>query len=255
MRDFAAVPGTALAAFFPDPDLLDAKALERDFIPVDPVTLVIHPEFRPVPGFSYFFGADLSTKHDATGLALTFYDWVNNRIVMPMNIRLKANPGEIVDYTPIKQLIFDLVARGFNIKKCAFDQYQSHQMILELNQKGIPAEKLNYSETFVGNTQLQGLINTDKFIFYKDQEEFIGEAKHLIVKNSKRIDHPSTGQWANRKDCWDAAVNASVCAIEDYYKNGNLTQDNLQTLSVGKYMLGNKPQRNPALDDIRWLLD
>ena len=226
MRDYAALPSMALSLFFTDPDLLDRKAYKRNFQPVDPETLIIHPDFRPIPGFNYFFGGDLSVRGDATGICLVYYDWLNNRIVMPVNVRITSKGGDRIDYSPIIQFIYNLRDRGFNIKKCAFDQFQSNSTILELNSHDIPAAQLNYADTFVGCTQLQELIYTDKFVYFMDQEEFIGEAKHLVLVNSKRIDHPSTGPWKNRKDNWDAAVNASVCAIEDYYKNGNMTQEN-----------------------------
>ena len=247
MKDFAAVPQMALASFFPDPDILDRKAMDRGgFQPVDPDTLVIHPDFKPNLGFNYFFGGDLSVRGDATGIALLYYDWINNKIVMPVNIRIASVSGERIDYAPIVQLIYNLRDRGFNIKKVAFDQFQSNSTILELNNHDIPADQLNYAETFVGNTQLQELINTDKFVYYNDQEEFIGEAKHLILKNSRRIDHPSYGPWKNRKDNWDAAVNAAVCAIDDYYKNGNITQNNTKVNNLMGKLLVNEDKFKPV---------
>lgn len=254
MRDYAAVPGTALASFFTDPEVLNRKAYPRDFQPVDPNTLSIHPDFKPIIGFNYFFGADLSVRGDSTGIALVFYNWIENKIYMPMNIRITSVQGTRIDYTPIVQLIYNLRDRGFNIKKVAFDQFQSNSTILELQQNGIPSEQVNYAEAFTGCTQLQELIYTDKFIYYTDQEEFIGEAQHLIVVNSKRIDHPSSGPWKNRKDCWDATVNAAVCAIDDYYKNGALAQQNQQSSEMMDKLLLKDKNVNHAIDDIRWLL-
>ena len=254
MRDFAAVPGTALAAFFTDSELLDRKAMPRDFNPIDPETLAIHPMFKPYVGFNYFFGADLSVRGDSTGICMVFYNWLENKIYMPVNVRITSRQGERIDYSRIVQLIYNLRDRGFNIKKVAFDQFQSNSTILELNQNDIPAEQLNYADTFVGCTQLQELIYTDRFVYYEDEEEFIGEAKHLIVVNSKRIDHPSSGPWKNRKDCWDAAVNASVCAIEDYYKNGSVAQNNMKVSGLVDKMLLREGRRNEDLDDIRWIL-
>ena len=254
MRDYAAVPGTALAAFFTDSELLNRKAYPREFQPIDPVSLAIDPRFKPLIGFNYFFGADLSVRGDSTGIALVYYNWIENKIYMPVNIRITSVQGTRIDYGPIVQLIYNLRSRGFNIKKVAFDQFQSNSTILELQQNDIPAEQLNYADTFVGCTQLQELIYTDRFIYYEDQEEFIGEAQHLIVVNSKRIDHPSSGPWKNRKDCWDATVNASVCAIEDYYKNGNVAQNNMKTSNLVDKLLLKDRQVNHELDDIRWIL-
>ena len=257
MKDFAAQPQTALASFFPDPELLDRKAYPaRPFQPIDPTTLVIHPDFKPCVGFNYFFGADLSVRGDATGIALVYYDWINNKIVMPMNIRIVSPNRERIDYKPIIQLIYNLKDRGFNIKKVAFDQFQSNSTILELCNHGFPAEQLNYATTFVGNTQLQELICTDRFEYYADQEEFIGEAKHLIIVNSRRIDHMSYGPWKNRKDNWDAAVNASVCAIDDYYKNGSLAQSNRTALNViGRMVTETEKPKEIDYDKIDFLKD
>lgn len=254
MRDYAALPGSSLETFFADPDLLTRKAYPRDFDPIDSKTLTIHPSFKPMIGFNYFFGADLSVRGDSTGIALVYYNWIENKIYMPVNIRIVSESGERIDYAPIVQLIYNLVDRGFNIKKVAFDQFQSNSTILELSQHGVPAEQVNYNESFVGCTQLHELISTDKMIYYADQEEFIGEAQHLLVVNSRRIDHPSTGPWKNRKDCWDAAVNAAVCAIDDYYKNGSLAQDNMQQLNLTEKLLLQTDTRNHDIDDIRWIL-
>ena len=255
MKDYAALPGLAIDSFFGDPEVLTRNAHQREFDPVNVKTLTIDPRFRPLVGFNYFIGCDLSTGGgDATGIAMTFYDWVSNTIHMPINFRITTEKGEAIDYNRILQFIYELRDRGFNIKKVAFDQFQSHGPILDLNSNGINAEKLNYSETFPGCKQLQELILTEKFIYYADQEEFIGEAQHLIVKNSMRIDHPSTGPWKNRKDCWDAAVNASICAIEDYYKNGNIAQQNMQTSNLVDKLLSKHDDRNHDLDDIRWIL-
>lgn len=254
MRDYAAVPGTALSSFFTDPEILDRKAYPRDGVLIDPVSLAISPDFKPIIGFNYFFGADLSVRGDSTGIALVYYNWFENKIYMPVNIRITSVKGTRIDYAPIVQLIYNLKSRGFNIKKVAFDQFQSNSTILELQRNDVQAEQLNYADTFVGNTQLQELIYTDRFIYYQDQDEFIGEAKHLIVVNSKRIDHPSNGPWKNRKDCWDAAVNASVCAIEDYYKNGNVAQNNMKVSGLVDKLLLKERSVNHALDDIRWIL-
>lgn len=254
MRDYAAIPGSALASFFVDPSILDRKATPREFVPINPETLAIDPRFQPILGFNYFFGGDLSVRGDATGIALVYYNWIENKIYMPINTQIKAAYGERIDYSRIVQLIYNLRDRGFNIKKVAFDQFQSNSTILELQSNGIPAEQLNYADTFVGNTQLQELIYTDKFEYYIDQEEFIGEAKHLIVKNSKRIDHPSSGPWKNRKDCWDAAVNASVCAIDDYYKSGNIAQSNMQTSALMDKLLVKEKSSEGGLGDLNWIL-
>lgn len=255
MKDYAALPGLAIDSFFSDPAVLDRNAIPRDKSLVNETTLEIDPYFKPVLGFNYFVGIDLSTGGgDATGIALVYYNWVETKISMPVNFRMMAPKGEAIDYSRIMQFIYELRDRGFNIKKVAFDQYQSHGPILELNSNGIEAQKLNYSETLPGCKQLQELILTEKFEYYSDQTEFIGEAQHLIIKNSKRIDHPSSGPWANRKDCWDAAVNASICAMEDYYKNGSLAQENQAASNIVDHLLDKQRQETVDLGDLSWIL-
>ena len=178
MRDYAAVPGLAIDSFFKDPEIITRNALSREhWQPIDPITLEIDSEFRPIVGFNYFVGVDLSTGGgDATGIALVYYNFIDNKIVMPVNFRITADKGSFIDYAAINQMIYSLRDRGFNIKKVAFDQFQSHQTILEMNSNGIAAEKLNYSETFAGCSQLRELIQTGQFEYYLDQDEFIGEA-------------------------------------------------------------------------------
>ena len=174
-------------------------------------------------------------------------------IFLDFSLRITSRDGSRIDYAPIRQLIFALRDRGFNIKEAAFDQFQSNDSINILNQGGITTNQKDYATTFVGNTQLQELIFTDRFIYYDDQIDFIGEAQHLIVVNSKRIDHPSSGPFANRKDCWDSVVNATLCAIDDYYKNGNLAQNNETVSSVTDKLLI-KEEKAEDVSDISWIL-
>ena len=135
----------------------------------------------------------------------------------------------------------------FNIKSSILES------INQVIQHGIDATQVNYADSFVGQTQVQELIYTNKFVYDDQNLEFIGEAKHLQVVNSKRIDHMMTGPWKNMKDTWDAVVNATVGAINDYYKNGAMSQAN-QTVSnvADKLLLKEKPKEDP--NDISWIL-
>ena len=98
------------------------------------------------------------------------------------------------------------------------------------------------------------LVHTDRLVYCDTFYEFIGEAKELQIVNSKRIDHLKSGGKYNGKDAWDSAVNASLGAIEDYYKNGNMGQKNQVVSDTADKLLVKEGKGVQDPRDISWIL-
>lgn len=254
LRDYAALPQFALTPFFTDPEVLDRMAGPADELPIDRETLMIKPWFKPRLGFNYFFAGDLSVSGDNTGLSMAHYDWMINNIVLDFSFEKSAERGTRIDYEPIRQLIYNLRDRGFNIKKALFDQFQSNDSINQIIRHGIQAEQVNYAESFVGCIQLHELIHTGRLVYQKCFTEFIGEAKELQIVNSKRVDHLKSGGKYNGKDAWDSAVNAVLGAIEDYNKFGSLAENNKTVAATADKLLLKTGSAIPDPHDISWIL-
>ena len=187
-------------------------------------------------------------------VSMVHYDFFKQKVVLDFSMAIHAERGTRVDYGPIRQLIYNLRNRGFNIKKAVFDQFQSNDSINQLRSNNIDSEQVQYAESFVGCTQLHELIHTDKFEYYDFNEVFIGEAQELQVVNSKRIDHLKTDGFYNSKDVWDSVVNATYVCIQDYYENGLEAQNNSTVSSVAEKLLLKGGVSQNDFDDISWIL-
>ena len=253
LRDYAAVPTHALTPFFQDADILDRNAVPGTTCPIDD-HLRISPDFKPEIGMTYFFAGDLSVSGDRTGIAMAHYNPFIDKIILDFSKAVDAPKGSRVDYGPIRTLIMNLRDRGFHIKTVAFDQFQSNDSINQLTMAGFNAIQVNYADSFVGCIQMHELIHTDRLVYGADNTIFIGEAKELQIVNSKRIDHLMSDGYYNSKDVWDATVNAVTTCLDDYYKNGLVSQQNANVNTIATKLLSSK-QDTEKDKDISWLFD
>lgn len=250
-RDFAARPLNSSNPFFKDPGLLDRRAITYGYLPITPETLIIHDLLKPNPIWRYFFAGDLSVSGDRTGISMCHYDFNINKVVLDFALPIIARRNERVDYSVIRQLIINLRDRGFNIRQVLFDQFQSSDSINILCRAGFDAQQVNYAESFVGCTTLHELISTDRLVYAKEFEVFIGEAKELQIVNSKRIDHLLSSGFYNSKDVWDSVVNCVSRCLEDFYSLGNKDLKIERTSSVLD-RLNEKEKEEDVLDN-SWL--
>lgn len=254
LRDYAAVPTHAMTPFFKDATILDRNALE-DLQPPISEELFIADWFIPNIMFNYFFAGDLSVSGDDTGISMVHFDYFANKVVLDFSMAIHAEKGTRVDYGLIRQLIYNLRDRGFNIKKVLFDQFQSNDCINTLRTRNFNVDQVNYAESFVGCTQLHELIHTNRFVYGSFNTTFVGEAKELQIVNSKRIDHLKTDGYYNSKDVWDSVVNATLGCMNDYYENGVEAQNTKANAVIADKLLASKGLTSTDTEDISWLLD
>lgn len=123
--------------------------------------------------------------------------WVSNKI-KGRDSRLLKN--DEYDYTKVMDLIIlALRKKGFNIVGVTFDQYQSHHLKQNLEDKGFETDLISLDRT-------DEIPVASKYALLENRVEFpyslllMTEAKYLKHINAKKVDHSKKAS----KDLWDA---------------------------------------------------
>src|SRR5262249_10861689 len=139
------------------PELWDA-CVEAEWSPV--------LEERAEPSF---WGLDVGTKADGTGLAGVFRD--EGQVVLAAHRIWTPRPGAPVDLADVEDAIRDMATR-FNIRRFYVDPFQAVGLIGRLQAAGIPAEEFAQTvanTTRMGQTLLE-LIRGRNLVAYPDRE-------------------------------------------------------------------------------------
>jgi len=116
-------------------------------------------------------------------------------------MRLTAPPqGEIL-ISDVRQYIYELIRRGFNIKYVSYDGFASEESIQQLKRKGIMSEVISVDKDTKAYESLKDAIYQNRLEFY-EHRPFIDEAKALELRNGEKVDHQPNGS----KDCSDAVA-------------------------------------------------
>ncbi len=199
-RDYMAIPSLALEPYFKRWELVMAGVDTNMKNPVNP-DLTLQPWFRGNPNYTYYGHIDLSLTTDATGIAICHRE--QEKIIIDMMMRIKAEKGKEIDISGINAIIFELKARGFSIFKCTFDQFQSAASIQEFNRQGLNSERLSVDKDLGPYETLKEGIYTGKVKYYHLQE-FLDEMQRLELVKGKKVDHPANSS----KDICDAVAGA-----------------------------------------------
>ena len=235
IRDVLARPVESIFPFFRRKDLVH-KAFNKDRVnPINEETLELLDSLEPETEVPYFVHVDLGQNRDAVGMGLVhasgikrvkhisvIHDKVITEEILQPNIvadfvlRHKAKKGEEVDFSAIRDILYELQNRGFFIKLVTYDRFQSVDSIQTLRRAGFIVANLSVDRTstkvIVDYEQRDGFkkISTDRQIIsamqalkdaiYEERidipyhEHLIKEmvsAEYDIVKN--KVDHPPNG--------------------------------------------------------------
>ncbi|MFA6971401.1 MAG: hypothetical protein WC208_08380 [Gallionella sp.] len=207
-RDYMAIPSLALEPYFRRWELVMAGEDKTLKDPVIPETTIFIGEFRGNPSYSYYMHIDLSLTTDATGIAMCHRQ--GDGIVVDLMMRIKAPKGGEIDLAEVRNIVIELRARGFSIKKCTYDQFQSASSIQELNKMGIESEQLSMDKTLAPYETLKEGIYTGKVKYYHFQS-FLDEMMRLELVKGKKVDHPANSS----KDICDAVAGAVYNCVLD----------------------------------------
>jgi len=241
---FECDPTFAADPYFKNDIALDSCFIKSEFPPVHvdyrfdgtawtPV-YTFAEDFFPIQGAIYSMHADLAIKGDRAGIALSHvrsYE-EQEKIVLDEagtdHIRIDKLPRVKVDFviafeaditqTPAREiqikwarnLCFELIRRGFNIRQCSYDGFASEESRQELEAKGIASPLISTDRSEEPWKTLRDLFynETDRFTvpFHELlREELLGLSK----KENGKVDH----QPGKSKDMADALACSIVGAI------------------------------------------
>lgn len=245
-RNFGARPVGSSETYYPDPGRWDRQhtaALVADgVLKADPLRYPYDDKgalmdwWKPCCASKRFVHVDLGLTRDACGMAMAhqpipgcmWYATIDGepnplarKVVVDICVQVKppkARPGDAkgeISFERIRQRIRDWNERrkgedgrgGFNVVRVTFDGFQSADSLQLLRKDGFRAEVLSVDRDLKAHDTLQELINTDQ-LAYGYHQVLIMEGKTVLLKNGRKVDHPSNGS----KDCLDAVAGAALQA-------------------------------------------
>ena len=212
---FACMPSDAIDAFFKSREKIE-KAFNIGYKAIDQIGR-LEDWFKPEENKEYFIHVDLAQKHDHCAVAMAHVDkWVNVKvtndysqpapIVKVDSLRYwTPTPDKSVDFTDVKDHILALKTRGFKIRLCTFDRWNSHDMMQQLKQYGINTETLSVAKKHYDD---MAMIVLEERLSGPNIPLLIDELLQLRIMRDK-VDHPRKGS----KDLSDAVCGAIYNAI------------------------------------------
>jgi hypothetical protein len=110
-----------------------------------------------------------------------------------------------VDFTEVKDYILSLRSRGFNIRVCTFDRWNSHDMMQQLKQYGVNTEILSVAKKHYDD---MAMVVAEERLTGPHIPLLIDELLQLKIMRD-RVDHPRKGS----KDLADAVCGSVFNAI------------------------------------------
>lgn len=208
---YACMPSPKVdTTFFKNQKALDDAFAFENGVDVDGIW---SHNFVADPEKEYYMHVDLAQKRDNCAVAIGHVThWEKVQVdesqfeVLP-NVTIDAvrywtpTPDKPVDFKDVRAYIVNLRRKGFNIKMCSFDQWNSFDMMNYLtNEKGIPTELLSVNDKIYDDFLS---VLYDERLKGPYDEVLIDELKELrYIKN--KIDHPRKGS----KDLSDSVAGA-----------------------------------------------
>jgi hypothetical protein len=212
---FACMPPEMIDAFFKSRDKIE-KAFSNGARAVDDFGR-LEDWFAPDPDKEYFLHVDLAQKHDHCAVAMSHVQkWVNVKVTDNYSqpapiVEVDAvrywtpTPDKSVDFTEVKDYILALRTRGFKIRVCTFDRWNSHDMMQQLKQYGINTEILSVAKKHYDD---MAMVVLEERLHGPYIPLLVDELLQLKIMRDK-VDHPRKGS----KDLADAVCGSIFNAI------------------------------------------
>jgi len=207
-RDLGAQPTEAIEAYYPDSTIARRNANYNRKNPWDDNLKRFADWFETTDDRPRYIHIDPSLKFDKTGFAMGYQEGsiqigneMKPKVVIDVMFALEAPPGGEVRFEYLRELIYLLQSRGFNIAKVSYDGFQSADSIQILKSRGIDAEVLSCDKTMAPHEMLKSAI-IEKRIDYPPYELFFEEIAGLELIKGKKVDHRPKGS----KDVADAVA-------------------------------------------------
>ena len=212
LRDIAARPTDALAAFFTDPQAIEAAG-DATIRPALDESGRWRADFQAPNRMPRYLHIDLGIKHDACGIGMACcHSAPDNpdepQVVVELAWRLKAPEGGEVDLSRVRQLVTDLRRRGFNIAQVSYDGFQSVDSRQILQRQGFRTKLVSVDRDLAAYETLKELVNTGRLRMPR-YEPLLRELRGLEIVRGRKVDHPPHGS----KDVADAVAGAVSEAV------------------------------------------
>lgn len=246
-------PSRAINPYFRNKLAVDASFVERDTPPIEiryeidtasgrPVWVPKYTfarDFYPVKGAIYAMHGDLAITGDRAGIAMAHvtrhmeketavedddgavHFMVETRPLVKVDFVASwtsdsaASPPREIQIRWARQLAFELIRRGFNIKRFSFDAFQSFDSMQILESKGIETEKVSTDVSEDPWRNLRDLMYEGRLAIPKPP---VGDGVSWLLRDellslskmpNGRVDHPADGS----KDEADALACSVLGAI------------------------------------------
>lgn len=185
------------------------KDVEKSFVAVNITKMVGDDKVR-------FLHGDPALVHDSYVLAMGYCDEVEgetadgytaivSKPVIDVIIKWTPERDKPIDIINVKEVIEMLCEKFTGIQKVTFDKWNSADIIQSLQDKGIVAEDMSFSNTeqMAMYSEFRNLLHSNR-VAYLDNETLKKELKHLQLINNNKVDHPRAE--GHSKDVADAVV-------------------------------------------------
>ena len=206
MRDLGAIPSLAVQAYFKDSGVILRNANKKRLSPITiPATNKLADWFKAKDTEARFVHLDLALGKetgDVAGFAMGKFDgWIEsvNKVTKKIERRPKvhidlmhafaAKPGKEIEFSEIRDFIYELKRRGFRIKKVSADSWQSKDTLQILHNAGFQTMTLSVDKNIEAYTYMKEAI-LEKRLNYYIHPIFIKECRYLELIEGKKIDHP-----------------------------------------------------------------
>jgi hypothetical protein len=227
LRDLAGIPPEADDPFISQTDrIIDCQEGWKDAYGESPVgieftldDIVLPKLFKPYDDFKRVIHIDTaySADGDALGFAMghvpykrTIFDEERPVIVFDMLMRLKARSGTQIDFGQLREFIYGLTERGFDISMISMDGFNTADMIQQLKKKKYKVQYVSVDKTKGPYEDLREAINDRRCLHpalmslpsITDTKPINIAYKELseLSDTGRKIDHPPLGS----KDVADA---------------------------------------------------
>ena len=206
MRDLGGVPSLAVQAFFKDSGVILRNANKKRLSPIAvPKSNKLADWFKAKDNEPRFIHLDLALgkeSGDVAGFAMgKFGGWVDsvnkltNRIERRPKVHIdlmhafEALPGQEIEFSGIRDFIYDLKKRGFMIKTVSADSWQSKDTLQILHNAGFRTMTLSVDKNIEAYTYMKEAI-LEKRLNYYVHPIFLKECRYLELLEGKKVDHP-----------------------------------------------------------------
>ncbi len=217
---------------------------------------VFADDFKPIAGARYCTHADMAIKGDRAGFAMAHVvrweeitetviaqdgEEIESIVKQPIvkvdfsftwEASVRVDPPREIQIKWARDLIFELVRRGFTIVSSSYDSFQSSDSLQILNTHGIESERVSIDRDDSPWKNLRDLIYSNRLLIPYSQQ-FLNEIEAL-GRYSGKIDHPP----GNSKDESDAVAGAVLGATiqgGEESIDGEISYFGAEGISVGSF--------------------